>query len=171
MFALPGSAYIYEGEELGLPEHTTLPATVRQDPSFFRTNGAEAGRDGCRVPLPWRSDAPGLGFGSTGATWLPQPEAFAELAVNLQEGVAGSTLEFYREAIAQRARLGLGRGRLSWNTVGAELLDLRNEGIRVLVNFGKAPLELPAGSHVLLESEARAVADGHLAADTAVWLQ
>ena len=171
MFALPGSAYIYEGEELGLPEHTTLPATVRQDPSFFRTNGAEAGRDGCRVPLPWRSDAPGLGFGSTGATWLPQPEAFAELAVNLQEGVAGSTLEFYREAIAQRARLGLGRGRLSWNTVSAELLDLRNEGIRVLVNFGKAPLELPAGSHVLLKSEGRAVVDGHLAADTAVWLQ
>ena len=60
--ALPGSAYIYQGEELGLPEHTTLPDDARQDPTFFRTNGAEIGRDGCRVPLPWKSTAPGFGF-------------------------------------------------------------------------------------------------------------
>ena len=171
MFALPGSAYIYEGEELGLPEHSTLQASVRQDPTFFRTRGAEAGRDGCRVPLPWRGDAPGLGFGQSAATWLPQPNVFAELAVDRQEGVAGSTLEFYREAIAERARLGLGRGHLSWNAVSTELLDLNNEGVRVLVNFGRKPLELPADTRVLLASEPAAVIDGRLTPDTAVWLR
>jgi alpha-glucosidase len=171
MFALPGSAYIYEGEELGLPEHSTLQASVRQDPTFFRTRGAEAGRDGCRVPLPWRGDAAGLGFGQSAATWLPQPKVFAELAVDRQEGVAGSTLEFYREAIAERARLGLGRGHLSWNAVSTELLDLNNEGVRVLVNFGRKPLELPADTRVLLASEPAAVIDGRLTPDTAVWLR
>ncbi|MCU1556864.1 MAG: alpha-amylase, partial [Microbacteriaceae bacterium] len=171
MFALPGSAYIYEGEELGLPEHTTLPASARHDPGFFRTNGAQAGRDGCRVPLPWRSDAPGLGFGPTGATWLPQPEAFADLAVDRQEGVVGSTLEFYREAIVQRARLGLGRGGVSWNRIGPELIDLNNGPVRVLVNCGKMPLDLPVDPQVLLESEEGAVTNGRLRPDTAVWLR
>jgi len=171
MLALPGSAYIYGGEELGLPEHTTLPAEVRQDPTFFRTHGAETGRDGCRVPLPWRGDAPGLGFGPTGETWLPQPESFAALAVDRQEGVPGSTLEFYRSAIAERASLGLGRGRLSWNAVSAELLDLTVDGTRVLVNFGPDPLALPDGFEVLVASEPDAVADGSLAANTAVWLR
>jgi alpha-glucosidase len=171
MFALPGSAYIYEGEELGLPEHTTLPASARHDPGFFRTNGAQAGRDGCRVPLPWRSDAPGLGFGPTGATWLPQPEAFADLAVDRQEGLVGSTLEFYREAIVQRARLGLGRGGVSWNRIGPELIDLNNGPVRVLVNCGKMPLDLPVDPQVLLESEEGAVTNGRLRPDTAVWLR
>ncbi|MCU1551151.1 MAG: hypothetical protein JWR36_1711, partial [Glaciihabitans sp.] len=100
MFALPGSAYIFEGEELGLPEHTTLPDETRQDPAFARTGGDEAGRDGCRVPIPWQSDKPGFGFGPTGKTWLPQPEIFGELAVDRQDGVLDSTLEFYRSAIA-----------------------------------------------------------------------
>ena len=71
--ALPGSAYIYQGEELGLPEHTTLDARYRQDPAFFRTQGAEIGRDGCRVPLPWQADAPSFGFGPGEKSWLPQP--------------------------------------------------------------------------------------------------
>src|SRR5690606_21036895 len=80
MLALPGSAYVYQGEELGLPEHTTLDDSLRQDPAWFRTGHTEAGRDGCRVPMPWESEAPGLGFGPTGATWLPQPESYRALA-------------------------------------------------------------------------------------------
>jgi alpha-glucosidase len=168
---MPRSAYIYGGEELGLPEHTTLPAEVRQDPTFFRTNGAETGRDGCRVPLPWRSDAPGLGFGPSGTTWLPQPESFAALAVDRQEGEPGSTLEFYRAAIAERARLRLGRGRLSWNTVSAGLLDLTVDGTRVLVNFAPEPLALPEGAEVLIASEPDAVTDAGLAPNTAAWLR
>ena len=90
-FALPGSAYIYQGEELGLPEHTTLPDETRQDPTFFRTKGAEIGRDGCRVPLPWRSAEPGFGFADAfkgdgvrgpAAPWLPQPDSFRDLAAD-----------------------------------------------------------------------------------------
>src|SRR5699024_8961884 len=93
MLALPGSAYLYQGEELGLPEHTTMPDEARQDPMFRRTHGEQKGRDGCRVPIPWEGDAPGYGFGPSGATWLPQPPVFAELALDRQRGVQGSTYE------------------------------------------------------------------------------
>jgi glycosidase len=128
-FALPGSAYLYQGEELGLPEHTSLPADARQDPSFFRTKGVERGRDGCRVPLPWKSGAPGFGFsegassgtagaaaagGGPAAPWLPQPEAFGELAADVQAGVEGSTLELYRSVLAFRRSHRLGSGTFQW---------------------------------------------------------
>jgi alpha-glucosidase len=168
--ALPGSAYLYEGEELGLPEHTTLPAAVRQDPTFFRTNGVQTGRDGCRVPLPWKADAPGFGFGPSAATWLPQPEAFKDLAVDRQDGVAGSTLEFYRRVLKLRRELALGRGSLHWNASTAHLLDVDNGDVRVIVNFGPGPVPLPDGAEVLLASDATALADGALQPDKAVWL-
>ncbi|MEO6826640.1 MAG: alpha-amylase family glycosyl hydrolase, partial [Microbacteriaceae bacterium] len=186
LLALPGSAYLYQGAELGLPEHTQLPAGARQDPTFFRTGGAEVGRDGCRVPIPWRSQAPGYGFGPTDKTWLPQPEAFAALAVDRQDGIPGSTLELYRTAISERRRLGLGRGQLRWNEASRTVLDLTNtgkaepgaaerdargDGIRVLVNFGTTPLPLPAGHEVLLASEEAAIAGGALAPNTAAWLR
>jgi alpha-glucosidase len=171
MLALPGSAYLYEGEELGLPEHTTLPADVRQDPTFFRTGGAEPGRDGCRVPLPWVADAPGYGFGPTGATWLPQPDSFKALAEDRQDGVAGSTLEFYRAALRLRRELALGRGTLAWNDSAASVLDLTNGGVRVMLNFGPAPIALPAGSEVVLASDDTAVFDATLQANRAVWLR
>jgi alpha-glucosidase len=108
MLGLPGSAYLYQGEELGLPEHTTLPNEVRQDPGHFRTDGAEAGRDGCRVPLPWQADAAGYGFGPTGATWLPQPESYGRYAADLQYDDAGSTFSLYSTALDVRKAEGLG---------------------------------------------------------------
>jgi alpha-glucosidase len=91
LLALPGSAYLYQGEELGLPEVFELPPEARQDPAFFRTGGAELGRDGCRVPLPWRADAPAFGFSQSGAAWLPQPAVRPDTAVWLAPatGVAG----------------------------------------------------------------------------------
>ncbi|MEO8906813.1 MAG: alpha-amylase family glycosyl hydrolase [Microbacteriaceae bacterium] len=183
MLALPGSAYLYQGEELGLPEHTTLPAAVRRDPTFWRTQGVETGRDGCRVPLPWRADAPGYGFGpadgSGAAPWLPQPDAFKALAADQQDGVPGSTLEFYRLALALRHELGLGRGELRWRSASASVLDVEvsaaehtaeNNSVRVLVNFGPDPLPLPVGADVLLVSDAAALADAGLRPDKAVWL-
>ena len=110
MLALPGSAYLYQGEELGLPEVIDLPDDARQDPTLFRTDGERYGRDGCRVPLPWEADAPSYGFGPTDASWLPQPAQWAELARDRQRGVEGSTLELYRAALAPapRARPRLG---------------------------------------------------------------
>jgi alpha-glucosidase len=93
--ALPGSVYLYQGEELGLPEHTTMAADHRQDPAFHRTGGEEIGRDGCRVPLPWMADAPSFGFGPGARTWLPQSESFARYAVDKQDAAVVPQFEMY----------------------------------------------------------------------------
>ncbi|GAA0797251.1 glycoside hydrolase family 13 protein [Spirilliplanes yamanashiensis] len=168
MLALPGSAYLYQGEELGLPEHTTLPGEVRQDPTWFRSNHQSAGRDGCRVPIPWEADAPSYGFGPTDASWLPQPPVFAELALDRQRGVPGSTYELYRSALALRAEHGLGRGRLEWAGPAAETVQFRNGGVLVLTNFGAEPVPLPDGCEPLLTSEPL-TADGAVPQDVTVW--
>jgi alpha-glucosidase len=170
MFALPGSAYIFEGEELGLPEHTTLPDDIRQDPAFYRTGGQEVGRDGCRVPLPWNAHEPSFGFSPTGRSWLPQPSVFGELAVDQQVGVADSTLEFYRAALATRRERGLGGGDIQWHISTAELLHFSNSGVRVVVNFGRHPVPLPHGVSALIASEPDAVLHGELQPNRAVWL-
>ena len=107
MLSLPGAAYLYQGEELGLPEVAEIPDALREDPAHLRAG--VPGRDGCRVPLPWRADAPAYGFSPTGESWLPQPAVFGELAADRQAGVEGSTLEMYRRALRLRRELGLGR--------------------------------------------------------------
>ncbi|WMY78962.1 alpha-amylase family glycosyl hydrolase [Citricoccus sp. I39-566] len=130
---LPGSAYLYQGDELGLPEHTTLEDSLRQDPTFFRTGGAEKGRDGSRVPMPWRAAQTGFGFslgagpggqqghdvgpaaGAAAAPWLPQPESYGTYAADRQVGVAGSTFELYRELLGLRGELDLGTGTFAWS--------------------------------------------------------
>jgi alpha-glucosidase len=173
MLGLPGSAYLFQGEELGLPEHTALPAEVRQDPAFFRTAGAEAGRDGCRVPLPWSADAPGYGFGPTGETWLPQPASYARHAADVQDGVPGSTLELYRAALATRRAEGLGLGGLAWLDAWADSPDVvagRVRDVVVLANLGAGPVALPDGARVLLAS-GPLPDDGTVPGDTTVWLR
>lgn len=114
MLALPGSAYLYQGEEIGLPEHTTLPDSIRQDPTHWRTKGKIPGRDGCRVPLPWKHNLPTFGYSPTGKSWLPQPEDWSTLAVDLQSLKPESTLNLYRQAISIRKKLNLGLGNLQW---------------------------------------------------------
>ncbi len=167
MLALPGSAYIYQGEELGLPEHTTLPADVRQDPTYFRHDGTVLGRDGCRVPMPWSASAPGLGFGPTGDTWLPQPDSYRELAADAQAGIEGSTLELYRTALRLRKERGLGLGELTWVVeFGSDAVAFQRADLTVLTNFG-APVDLPDGATVLLAS---GELDGHVVGtDQTVW--
>lgn len=173
LLALPGSAYLYQGEELGLPEHTTLPDAYRQDPVHLRTGGAEVGRDGCRVPLPWRADAPAFGFSSTGRSWLPQPRDFLEYAVDQQLGVPGSTLELYRDLLWLRRAHRLGRGELVWESKPKtkDLLVLRNRDVRVIVNFGLAPVALRPHWPVLAASGPLLQSDGSLPPDTTVWLR
>ncbi len=173
MLALPGSAYLYQGEELGLPEHTTLPGDVRQDPSWFRTAGEDIGRDGCRVPVPWEADAPSFGFGTTADTWLPQPAVYGQLARDRQEGVEGSTLELYKLALRLRHEHALGRGdSLDWfeDLCGEQSLGLRRGDVLVLVNFDGDPLQVPAGAEVLLSS-GPLDPDGRVPTDTTVWLR
>lgn len=140
MLALPGSAYIYQGEELGLPEHVDIPDDARQDPTWFRTNGERYGRDGCRVPLPWEAHSPAFGFNSSGATWLPQPDAWVGLARDAQSGDPASTLELYRAALAARAAHNLGNGAVSWLDLGDGVLAFDNGDVRVIANISGAPV-------------------------------
>ena len=174
MLALPGSAYIYQGEELGLPEVIDLPDDARQDPTWFRTHGERYGRDGCRVPIPWEADAPSFGFGPSGKSWLPQPADWSSYARDAQQGVAGSTLELYRLALAIRAEQNLGMGSVEWLPgYGDEVVAFRNGSVIVIANTGEAGVELPAGD-VLLSSgqlEAGRLRDGRLPGDTTVWLR
>lgn len=175
MLGLPGSAYLYQGEELGLPEHTSLDDDLRQDPAWWRSGHTERGRDGCRVPLPWSADAPGFGFSPTGATWLPQPESWSRFALDAQQGVEGSTYETYRAALRVRREQGLGSGSLAWvdapEVLGGEVLAFLNRDVLVLTVFGGAPVALPEGAEVLLASGDVAVEDGRVVvpADTTVW--
>ncbi|ABY24807.1 alpha-glucosidase [Renibacterium salmoninarum ATCC 33209] len=181
--ALPGSAYVYQGDELGLPEHTTLAAEVRQDPAFTRTGGQEIGRDGCRVPLPWQAEKPGYGFsgGATAEPWLPQPESFGRYAANLQEGAPGSTLELYRQLLKLRRSEQLGLGSLLWGELNDPqngVLSFENGRVTVLANFSQTAVELPAGKTVLLHSAQLHSAELHsaeatpgiLAPNSTVWL-
>ncbi|MDP9435975.1 MAG: glycoside hydrolase family 13 protein [Actinomycetota bacterium] len=169
MLALPGSAYLYQGEELGLPEHTTLDDGFRQDPVWIRTGHASRGRDGCRVPLPWSAEGPSLGFGPSDRTWLPQPDAFRALALDVQRGVPGSTYEMYREALRQRRALGLGAGTLAWvDGLPEGVLAFRNGAAVVLANLSPAPVALPPGLRVLLTS-GDLDDDGRLPVDVAAW--
>ena len=170
MLALPGSSYIYQGEELGLPEATELPDAARQDPTWFRTNGERYGRDGCRVPIPWEANQPAFGFSPTGESWLPQPADWAPYARDSQLGIAGSTVELYRLALALRAEHQLGAGRLEWlDGHGEDVIAYRNGDVLVIANTGTGSVPLPAGSDVLLASEALAALE--LGPDTTVWVR
>jgi alpha-glucosidase len=169
MLALPGSAYLYQGEELGLPENMAIPDELRQDPAWFRSGHTERGRDGCRVPIPWEADAPSYGFGPSAASWLPQPQTWSEYARDRQRGVPGSTYELYREALALRRQHGLGRD-LAWvSSPDDEVLAFRAGDVLVVTNFGDEPYELPVGQRVLLSSEPLDD-DGRLPTDVTAWL-
>lgn len=166
VLALPGSVFLYQGEELGLPEVQDLPDEARQDPVFHRSGGREKGRDGCRVPLPWSAAAPAFGF-STGTPWLPQPEWFAEYAADVQDET--STLHLYRRAIRARRELGLGEpGAVEWLATGEEtVLAFRRGEVVCVVNAGDTDFTPPPewGEVVLHSGEG-----GVVAADTAAWL-
>jgi alpha-glucosidase len=169
MLALPGSAYIFQGEELGLPEAVDLPDESRQDPTWFRTAGERYGRDGCRVPVPWNSTEPAYGFSPTGESWLPQPASWASLARDLQDGDDTSTLSLYRTLLAARRAHQLGAGALKWIAgYPADVLAFRNGNVTVIANIGQTPIPLPHGN-VIAASEP--ITDGTLPIDTAVWLE
>lgn len=177
MLALPGSAYIYQGEELGLPEHTAVPDDVRQDPMWERTGHTSRGRDGCRIPMPWVGGEPAYGFGTAAGTdtWLPMPEIYGALAVDRQEGVADSTLEMYRTFLRLRREHQLGSAHLTWvEGYGDDALALRLShqdmagDVVVLTNFAAEALELPAGATVLASSHR--LPGTALPQDTTAWI-
>ncbi|MET0989346.1 MAG: glycoside hydrolase family 13 protein [Glaciihabitans sp.] len=166
LLALPGSAYLYQGEELGLHEVAEIPAQARQDPSYFRSAGVEVGRDGCRVPIPWTREGTSFGFGGDGAH-LPQPHWFGDVAADVQDGVATSTLSLYREALLWRRRLQAAET-LEWAESGESVLHFtRPGGWHSVTNFGNAPVDLPAGRVMLVSSP---LDNGRLPVDTTAWV-
>ena len=170
MLALPGSAYLYQGEELGLEQVDVAPED-RQDPSWFRTG--EPGRDGCRVPLPWSGSAPPYGFGAgtpngTGQPWIPQPVDWADLTVEAQEADPGSTLAFYRRALALRREVFAGADETTTARVDGEVLTVERAGVRVVLNTGSESVPLPAGELLISSSP---LLDGTLPPDAAAWVR
>ena len=167
MLALPGSAYLYQGEELGLQEVGQIPDADRQDPAFFRNRDVEVGRDGCRVPLPWTREGSSFGFGG-GGSHLPQPEWFADYAVEVESADPASTLNLYRRALALRHELEC-EEKLDWFEVSETVLGFaRPDGWCAVANFGTAPVALPEGEVLISSGE---LADGLLPGETTVWLR
>ncbi|MFI1737730.1 glycoside hydrolase family 13 protein [Streptomyces sioyaensis] len=171
MLALPGSSYLYQGEELGLPEVADLARDSLQDPVWTRSAGRLKGRDGCRVPLPWRRAGSSYGFGSGGA-WLPQPTGWGEWSVEAQEGVPSSPLELYRAALATRRRL-IADEALEWAdeapTAAPDILHFRRSGgWECVANLSDEPRPLPAGELLLSSAP---VSGGQLPPWTTVWLR
>lgn len=173
LLALPGAIYLYQGEELGLPEVPNLPDELLEDPTFARTDHKVRGRDGCRVPLPWTQDGPSFGF-STGPGWLPQPDAFASLSVATQSDNPESMLNLYRAAIALR-RSNFSGNDITWpqlaNTTNV-LTMIRGTSTAVVINTGDTPVELASigvrGNIVLASSSL--VTDKMLPGNSAAWV-
>lgn len=167
ILALPGSTYLYQGEELGLQEPLNIPSDQMQDPQWFRSEGSIS-RDGCRVPMPWTPDGPSFGFGPGGAH-LPQPEWFKDWNVQSESGVEGSTLEMYRAALKLRREMQTAEElKWVWHFNKSVLHFKRPNGWQSITNFGSKPVKLPKGK--LLLSSAPLV-DGKLAANATAWIQ
>ncbi|MEU3552760.1 glycoside hydrolase family 13 protein [Streptomyces fragilis] len=172
MLALPGSAYLYQGEELGLPDVVDLPDEARQDPAYFRGAGQDGFRDGCRVPIPWTREGSSYGFGD-GGSWLPQPAGWGELSVEAQQGTPGSTLELYRTALAVRREtpdLGAGEG-VEWLPAPEGVLAFRRGAFVCVANTTGQAVPLAAPGRLLTASGEVAVTDGEalVPADTTAW--
>lgn len=164
--ALPGSAYIYQGEELGLPEVQEIPEGSWEDPQAKIVDGLITNRDGCRVPLPWTSAAPFFGF-SDGASHLPQPGWFDSFSVETEDADASSTLSLYRKALALRHELATDEA-IDWLDLGSDAVAFhRSNGWTSVTNFGAEPLALTDGRVVLATRE---IIDGALPPNATAWL-
>jgi alpha-glucosidase len=177
LLALPGSAYLYAGDELGLPQ-AVVPDEAKRDPIFFRSGGARAGRDGCRIPMPW-NPGPGVGFssGTAAEPWLPIPRDWRRYAVSLQAGQGGSALTLHRRALALRkAHPAFGSGEATVTTQG-DVLTVRStraeETVRCVVNMGAGTALTACPGTVLLASTTRVRQSGDsvvLPPNSAVWV-
>jgi alpha-glucosidase len=174
--ALPGTLYIFQGDELGLPEVEDIPDRLREDPMYFRSQGVDPGRDGCRVPLPWRGSRAPYGFASdpiSAEPWLPQPADWAALTVEAQQSDPSSMLWLYREALRIRhADPALGDGPLEWLDSDPSVLTFsrgHRSGFVNVSNLSAASIELPPHSAIILSSSP--LDGGKLPPDSTAWLR
>ncbi|WP_411913997.1 glycoside hydrolase family 13 protein [Acidipropionibacterium timonense] len=167
--ALPGGAYVYQGEELGLDE-VSIPDDLIQDPSWERSGHVERGRDGCRVPIPWSGEQAPYGWSTTSNTWLPMPGYWADRTVAAEEGDPDSFLSLYRRVLAvRRAEPALGSGSMTWDESDEQVLSFTREpGFRCVVNFGTTPVQLDP-SRVIVSS--LRLEGGLLPRDASAWLR
>jgi alpha-glucosidase len=167
--ALPGAAYVYNGDELGLPD-AFVPDEALQDPVWERSGHTRRGRDACRIPVPWSGSEPPYGFTTASSTWLPMPAGWGPLTVEAQQADDGSMLSLYRTALALRASSPAFAGEeLQWVPAPDRCLAFRRPGGLVcLVNLSSGPVPLPEGRVLLASTDVRG---GSLPVDAAVWLQ
>ncbi|WP_197381885.1 glycoside hydrolase family 13 protein [Mycolicibacterium mengxianglii] len=170
--ALPGTAYVYQGEELGLEEVEDLPDEVRQDPTWLQSGFTDVGRDGCRVPLPWTKGPAPYGFspeGATSTTWLPQPSHWGAFSVEAQDGDPESFLNLYRAALAARGQVWDRTAQVQWLDTSTDVLAFSRNGTQCWVNTGSTEVELPPDLTVVVASVPGV--SRHLPPDATVWLQ
>jgi alpha-glucosidase len=171
--ALPGSMYVYQGEELGLPEVEDIPDERRQDPMWHRSGGRDPGRDGCRVPMPWSGSASPYGFSPDGADrpWLDPPNDWAALTVEAESDDPASMLSLYRRGLRLRRSAPWGDATtVEWlPSVNGEIVVARGAEFVCLVNFGPDLVPLPRGAEILIASGA--LEGGAVPIDTTVWLR
>ena len=171
VLALPGTVYLYQGEELGLPEVEEIPDEARRDPVFQMSTDGDVGRDGCRIPLPWGGDGAASGFSPAGAhaaPWLPQPAGWERFSVTAQEDDPASVLSLYRAALRLRRTYLRGATDFAWVHRSDDVVAFRVGPVEVWTNTGGSPVPLPAGE-VLLAS-AGGGPDGFLPGAATVWL-
>lgn len=167
LLALPGAVFVYNGEELDLP-NVTLPDAVLQDPVWERSGHTERGRDGCRVPMPWSGSAPPFGFSTNPRTWLPMPADWEPLTVDRQQRDPASTLALYQRALELRSsRPEFDEDRIHWLSAPDGVLAFRRGGLVCVLNAGEHPVELSEGTVILTSGPLTA---GLLPPATAVWM-
>ncbi len=171
VLSLPGAACLYQGEEMGLAQVEHIPDELMQDPIYLRTGDQSLSRDGCRVPLPWTTTGPSLGFSSVGHSWLPVPPEWSALSVESQLDDEGSFVQLISSALRVRP---LVTSRLSpvvsWDDSSPGVVILqRGEGFRCVVNFSGEPWRIDDRDQVIVASGPLG-SDRTLAPNQAVWL-
>ncbi len=167
MLALPGAVFVYNGEELGLP-NVDLPDEVLQDPVWERSGHTERGRDACRVPMPWSGSAPPFGFSANPDTWLPIPPQWESLTVARQEADPDSTLSFFRSVLhLRRSAFHFTENDVEWLQLGADVLAFFSGGVLCVLNTGASAVPLPAGTVI---ASSTPVSGGALPPDSAAWV-